>query len=48
MCNCNEEKFLIRELIEKESKLSDSTFKSKYLKYKQKYTSLKNKLSKTI
>ena len=48
MCDCNEEKFLIRELIEKESKLSESTFKSKYLKYKQKYITLKNKLSKII
>ncbi len=44
MCACNEEKYLIKELLDEENK----TFKVKYLKYKQKYISLKNKLSKTI
>lgn len=37
MCACNEEKYLIKELLDEE----DKTFKVKYLKYKQKYLRLK-------
>jgi hypothetical protein len=40
ICNCNLKKFLIKELIEEDNKKD----KIKYLKYKQKYINLKNRL----
>jgi len=44
MCNCNVDKFLIKELIEQDIRLkkNDHMFANKYLKYKQKYLNLKN------
>jgi len=44
MCNCNVEKYLIKELIEQDNRLKNNEhmFANKYLKYKQKYLNLKN------
>ena len=47
VCDCNVEKYLIKELIEQDNRLkkNEHMFANKYLKYKQKYLNLKNKLN---
>jgi hypothetical protein len=50
MCECNIEKFLIKELIEEDDNkakelIVEDKDKNKYLKYKQKYINLKNKIN---